>query len=76
PAIPNISEHFGIQPNDVIFTFTTFFIGFSLGMLFWRSFSDKFGRKLSLMLGMFLSAASPLLCDHSQSFSQLAVCRW
>ncbi|APD50333.1 multidrug effflux MFS transporter [Francisella hispaniensis] len=75
PAIPNIAEHFGIHANDVIFTFTTYFIGFSIGMLFWGSFSDKFGRKLSLILGMFLYAASTLLCAHSQNFSQLAIFR-
>ncbi|MDE4940854.1 MFS transporter, partial [Francisella tularensis subsp. holarctica] len=72
---PNIAEHFGIPPNDVIFTFTPYFLGFSIGMLFWRSFSDTFGRKLSLILGMFLYDASNLLCAHSQSFSHLAVFR-
>ncbi|MDE4990556.1 Bcr/CflA family drug resistance efflux transporter, partial [Francisella tularensis subsp. holarctica] len=43
--------------------------------IIWRSFSEKFGRNLRLILCMFLYAASTLLCAHSQSFSQLAVFR-
>ena len=40
PAIPNIASQFNVHPSDVIFTFTTYFIGFSIGMLLWGSLSD------------------------------------
>ncbi|MED7818569.1 MULTISPECIES: multidrug effflux MFS transporter [unclassified Francisella] len=75
PAIPNIASHFNIHPNNVIFTFTTYFIGFSIGMLLWGSLSDKYGRKRCLISGISLYIVSTLLCAHSQSFSQLATFR-
>jgi Bcr/CflA subfamily drug resistance transporter len=75
PAIPDIAKHFNVPPSDVIFTFTTYFIGFSIGMLLCGSLSDKYGRKRCLVLGIFLYIVSTFLCAHSQSFSQLATFR-
>lgn len=75
PAIPNIAEHFNVYPSDVIFTFTTYFIGFATGMIIWGTLSDKFGRKKMLLAGLSLYAISTLLCAHSATFNQLAVFR-
>ncbi|WP_407877784.1 Bcr/CflA family efflux MFS transporter [Francisella sciaenopsi] len=76
PAIPNIATHFNINTSSVTFTFTTsYFIGFSVGMILWGSLSDKFGRKHCLIIGMFLYIISTLLCAHSHSFSQLGLFR-
>jgi MFS transporter, DHA1 family, multidrug resistance protein len=76
PAIPQISKYFSIPEAAVIVTVTTYFIGFAIGMLVWGAFSDIYGRKRILIIGMVLYIMSTVACSITESFSTLMFMRF
>lgn len=75
PAIPNIANYFGVSSTHVMITFTTYFIGFSVGMLFWGPLSDKYGRKPIIFIAMLLYIVSTIICAEANSFDHLTYAR-
>ncbi|APC97420.1 drug resistance transporter, Bcr/CflA subfamily protein [Francisella frigiditurris] len=75
PAIPLIANSFNVTDSDVLATFTTYFIGFSFGMLFWGAVSDKYGRKNIILIGTIIYVISTILCSLSTSFKMLELLR-
>ena len=75
PAISLIAQDFGVHNSDVLTTFTTYIIGFSLGMLFWGAISDKYGRKNVIIIGSIIYILSTVLCSLSYNFQMLEVLR-
>lgn len=68
PAIPEISIFFGVTQQRVLETFTSYYIGFSIGILIWGVFSDIYGRKKILQLGAYLYVISSIICPLSREF--------
>lgn len=62
PSIDIIARYFDIDPSRVLFTFTTYFIGFSIGILFWGPVSDEYGRKRVITLGLLIHILVSILC--------------
>ncbi|MBS0347861.1 MAG: Bcr/CflA family multidrug efflux MFS transporter [Proteobacteria bacterium] len=54
PSFPQIERSLGGQPGSVELTLAAFFIGLTLGQLFYGPFSDRFGRKKPLYVGLAL----------------------
>jgi len=53
PALGQISEDLAVQnPNDVQLIISSLFLGLSIGILFFGPFSDSFGRKKAIYLGV------------------------
>ena len=75
PAIPNIASFFNITSTQVMITFTTYFIGFAIGILLWGPLSDVYGRKKILCIGSVLYVISSIICPISTSFTQLEFAR-
>lgn len=75
PAVPNIAHYFNILPSATMMTFTTYFIGFSAGIILWGPLSDVFGRKRILWIGAFLYVFSSILCSLSKHYLQLEIAR-
>lgn len=75
PAIPEIAHHFNILPAVTMMTFTTYFIGFSIGIMLWGPLSDVFGRKKILFVGVILYILSSVLCSLSTNYLQLELGR-
>ncbi|MDC0535201.1 multidrug effflux MFS transporter [Francisellaceae bacterium] len=76
PAIPEVAKYFHVSESKVLLTATTYFIGFSIGMLFWGPISDRFGRKIPLFIGMILYVISTIMCAMSNAFSMLELMRF
>lgn len=72
PALPAMQHDLG---PGVTLTITTFLIGFACAQLFWGPFSDRFGRKLPLYLGMFIFVLGSIGCAWSTSLNQLLLWR-
>ena len=75
PAIPNIAQYFNVNPSLIISTFTTYFVGYALGLLVWGPTSDTFGRKKILYSGVILYIISTIFCSISIDFWQFSAAR-
>lgn len=52
PALPELAESFGISPSLAQLTLTMTMAGMALGQLFGGPLSDRFGRKIPILVGM------------------------
>jgi DHA1 family bicyclomycin/chloramphenicol resistance-like MFS transporter len=75
PALPGMSDYFGMSASKVNLTLTTFFIFYALGTLIWGPLSDRYGRKPILLLGMGLYLTASSLCALMSSLDGLILCR-
>lgn len=75
PALPGMSDYFGMSASRVNLTLTTFFIFYALGTLVWGPLSDRYGRKPILIVGMGLYTIASALCAFMPSLDGLILCR-
>lgn len=75
PAILNIADYFSVPKSLTIVTYTTYFIGYSIGIIIWGTISDIFGRKKILVIGVLLYIISTTICSVSATFWQLSAAR-
>lgn len=79
PALPSIASFFHISMAQSQFTITTFLIGYALGQLPYGPLANRFGRKITLYIGISLAILGSLLCAFSsslQSFELLVFARF
>ena len=62
PAMPQMQEELR---GDVELTVTGFLIGFSIAQIVWGPISDRYGRKLPLILGLVIFVAGSVGCALS-----------
>jgi len=61
PALPDITRILGLKLDEAEWTITIFIIGYALGNLLYGPFSNRFGRKPALFLGISLAIIGNLL---------------
>ena len=76
PAFPRLQTYFVTDAASVQFTLAAFFIGIALGQLLYGPVSDRFGRRVPLMLGMAAYALASLACAMSKSIEMLVFWRF
>jgi len=76
PAFPAIEAELGGPGGEAEFTLASFFIGISLGQLFYGPVSDRFGRKPPLYVGLAVYIAASLGCAMAASLEALAAWRF
>jgi len=54
PAMPAMRRSLHADAGMVEFTISGYLIGFSLGQLLWGSIGDRYGRRISVAIGLFL----------------------
>ena len=59
------------HPNDVQFVISSIFIGMGLGLMFFGPFSDSFGRKKAIYLGLSIYLAGTIACIFASNFTIL-----
>lgn len=72
PAFPQMQIDL---KGDIELTITGFLIGFAVAQIFWGPFSDRFGRKTPLVLGLLLFIIGSVGCALSQNIFQMIFCR-
>jgi DHA1 family bicyclomycin/chloramphenicol resistance-like MFS transporter len=75
PALPGMSDYFGMSASRINLTLTTFFIFYALGTLVWGPLSDHYGRKPILLVGMGLYSIASVMCALMPSLDGLILCR-
>lgn len=71
PAMPAIGRALNTDIASIQLTFSAFLVGFSLGQLFWGPISDRYGRKLPIMIGMILFIIGSVGCALSTDIAHM-----
>lgn len=72
PAMPSMENELH---GNIELTVTGFLIGFALAQIIWGPISDKFGRKLPLILGIILFVFGSVGCALSSSMAAIVIWR-
>lgn len=75
PSLPAMGEYFNTTSSMVQLGLTTSMIGLAVGQLFFGPLSDRYGRRLPLLVAMWLFIGSTLCCLFSQSIGQFVAFR-
>jgi MFS transporter, DHA1 family, multidrug resistance protein len=75
PAFPSVEATFGTAPGTAQLTLATWFAGLAVGQITQGTLSDRFGRRIPLMVGFFVFTVSTIGCALAPSLTVLAICR-
>ncbi|MGI9526535.1 MAG: multidrug effflux MFS transporter [Weeksellaceae bacterium] len=76
PGFPAIAADFAVSENMVSYTLTSYFVGISLGQLFYGPILDKFGRKTPLMIGLGIYVIAAVGCAMAPDLTSLIIIRF
>jgi len=76
PAFIHISQDYNVSIDAVQLSLSAFFIGFSLGQLFYGPITDRFGRKNPLYFGIILYIIASIGCILSPTINALIFFRF
>lgn len=76
PGFPSITKELGLGLGQVELTFSSYFLGMLVGILFHGAFSDSFGRRASLVLGLVIYVLSSLWITMVDSLDHFVVARF
>jgi DHA1 family bicyclomycin/chloramphenicol resistance-like MFS transporter len=75
PALPTMAQYFNAPSVLTNMTIILFLVFYSISMLLWGPFSDKFGRKPILLIGLVVYTAATVLCAVAGSITMLIIAR-
>lgn len=75
PAIPAMQKAFNANPGDMEFTISSYLVGFSIGQLVWGPISDRFGRRLPIMIGLVFFIIGSAGCAFANNMHLLIASR-
>ncbi len=77
PALPAIGNDLGVSdPNDRPIVISAFLAGFGVTLLMIGTISDRYGRRMPMMIGLLVFAIANVVAALSQDFTQLLVARF
>lgn len=75
PAFPSIAKSLNTDISQVALSLTSYFIGISIGQLFYGPITDKFGRKKPLIFGLSVFLLASIGCALSPDINWLIAMR-
>lgn len=75
PSLPAISDYFNTSDASTQLTLTIYLFGFSISQLFYGPLSDRYGRRLIILLGMIIFLIGSFVCAIAVSHNILLVSR-
>jgi DHA1 family bicyclomycin/chloramphenicol resistance-like MFS transporter len=75
PVLPALTDDLGAATSVAQFTLTACLIGLAVGQLIAGPLSDRFGRRIPLLVGITAYAAASVLCAISPSIETLVLAR-
>ncbi|CAG9296935.1 multidrug effflux MFS transporter [Celerinatantimonas diazotrophica] len=74
-SLPEITQVFATTPSATQLSLTSSLVGLGIGQLLFGPLSDRYGRRLPLMISLTLLVLSTLACCFAQSMEQLIIAR-
>lgn len=71
PSLPAIGQAFAVSEQQAQWTLTSYLIGFGCSQLIYGPISDRFGRRIILLLSFIIFICGSLLCVFSHSINML-----
>jgi DHA1 family bicyclomycin/chloramphenicol resistance-like MFS transporter len=75
PAMPQMSRSLHADAGMIEWTISGYLIGFSLGQLLWGPIGDRYGRRISVAIGLVLFVIGSAGCALSADASTVIGCR-
>ena len=75
PAFPAVEATFGTAPGTAQLTLATWFFGLAIGQITQGTLSDRFGRRIPLMVGFILFTIGMVGCALAPTLTWLAIFR-
>jgi DHA1 family bicyclomycin/chloramphenicol resistance-like MFS transporter len=75
PAFPAVEATFGTEPGTAQITLATWFAGLAVGQITQGSLSDRFGRRIPLIVGFCVFTLATLGCALAPTLTALAIFR-
>jgi MFS family permease len=75
PAFPELSKQFQLSSADAQWMMTIFFLGTAFGRLPYGPLANRYGRKKTLLLGLFIAILGTLLILSTESYAVLCLGR-
>ena len=76
PSLPSLAHYFGVGVDDIQLTLSVFLVGLATAQLAYGPFSDRFGRRPVLLVGLAIYVAASIVCMLSPSVSVLVAARF
>lgn len=75
PSLPAMGHYFSTTSSMVQLGLTTSMIGLAVGQIFFGPLSDRYGRRIPLLVAMWLFIASTIICLLAQTIEQFVAFR-
>lgn len=62
PSLPDMQDHFATDAGAIQLTLSVYLVAFALSQLIYGPLSDRFGRRLPLVIGLGIYLAASVLC--------------
>lgn len=76
PALPSIARDMGVDASYIQMSLASFFIGMSLGQIFYGPVADRYGRKKPLYIGLCIYILASAACAMSKDAHGLIIFRF
>lgn len=76
PSLPAISDQFSISDATTQLTLTVYLLGFSLSQLIYGPLSDRIGRRIVILCGLFIFLGGSFICSIATSPGVLLISRF
>ncbi|WP_417449509.1 Bcr/CflA family multidrug efflux MFS transporter [Kordiimonas sp.] len=76
PAFSAIGAHFDTKQSQVELSLTVYFIGVALGQLVYGPLSDRYGRRVPMLIGLAIAAVTSVACAYAPTIEWLIAARF
>src|SRR6218665_2064402 len=75
-GFPSIAADFHVSIDTVSYSISSFFLGICVGQMICGPLLDRFGRRIPLLVGLFLYTLASIACALSTSIEMLIIVRF
>lgn len=76
PSLPSLAQAIGTSRAEAQLTLTVFLGGFAVSQLFWGPVADRYGRKITLLIGLVVFASAGIACAQADTIHELILFRF